>query len=408
MGFPTSLSVKSLKAVKFTYRPTLELRGLLEAFRQMCNDAIRIALQNEREHNSERVKSRFALQALAYPRLKEYGLHSHYILSACEVAFAAYKNRTWKKEPKVRKPFLKLDNQIYRLYYLLLRIPTSPRNFLFITLEGSLYHSSFLAERSLKWGSVTITEDTVIIAFSKETPMLPSAGAMGIDVNERNVTWSDTEGRTEHVDLSEIAEIKERYKAIRAKIAQRTHRDERVMQRLLNKYGKRERDRTVQRIHRLTKGVVKHAKTSGLVVALERLTGIRRLYGKGNYQGRSYRGRMNSWSFHEIQRQLAYKGSWEGIPVVFVNPRGTSRNCSYCGARLTQSRHEKRILLCPQCDTRWDRDVNASRNLMQMVAPLVRANRPPGWSCDGERSDDGPNPLSGGVEVEESGNAPTT
>lgn len=393
--------MKSIKAVKFRYRPTPELRSLLETFRKMCNDAIRIAIER-------RASSRFDLIRKAYPRLKDYGLHSHYIHSACEVAFAICKNRNRRKEPYVRKPFLKLDNETYRLDYLLLRIPTSPRNFLFIALEGSLYHRSFLADRNLKRGSITITEDGVIIAFSKETPMTVSLGAIGIDVNERNVTWSDSDGKTEHVDLSEIAEIKERYKAIRRRITQRTRRDERVMQKLLKRYGKRERDRTMQRIHLVSKHVIKQSKTKGLVVALEKLTGIRRRYRRGNYQGRSYRGRMNSWSFREIQRQLAYKGPWEGIPVVFVNPRGTSRNCSYCGTLLLRSREEKRVLLCPQCNTRWDRDVNASRNLMRMVAPLVRANRPPEWSGDGEWSDEGPNPLSRGVEVRGSGCVPTT
>jgi hypothetical protein len=58
----------------------------------MCNDAIRIAID-------EKPKSRFALIKKAYPRLKEYGLHTHYILSAREVAFAAYRNKERRSDP---------------------------------------------------------------------------------------------------------------------------------------------------------------------------------------------------------------------------------------------------------------------------------------------------------------------
>jgi len=56
-----------------------------------------VALQYETTHNGERVKIRFQLIGLAYPRLKEYGLHTHYILSACEVAYSVYRNKKRKQ-----------------------------------------------------------------------------------------------------------------------------------------------------------------------------------------------------------------------------------------------------------------------------------------------------------------------
>lgn len=74
----------------------------------MCNDAIRIAFQDEKEHGGERVRSRIRLIELAYPRLKEYGLHTHYILSACEVAFSAYHSRNRRSVPYAKQAFLKL------------------------------------------------------------------------------------------------------------------------------------------------------------------------------------------------------------------------------------------------------------------------------------------------------------
>jgi len=82
--------------------------------------------------------------------------------------------------------------------------------------------------------------------------------------------------------------------------------------------------------------------------------------------------------FGEIQRQIEYKAAWEGIPVVYVNPRGTSRIC-LCGSRVTDIGN--RQLCCSVCGKIWDRDELASKNIM--AAPLVRAARPFKGSDDG-------------------------
>ncbi len=384
--------MQSVKAVRFQYKPSKEILSLLKIFREMCNDAVRIAIDQD-------AHSRFDLIEKSYRHLKGYGLHTHYILSACEVAYSIYGR--WRQNlpeatkqiavfpqfkkcgvlnellrrgvriPYVKRPFLKLDNQTYRLDYLLLRIPTEARRFVFIALNGSLYYRSFLGDKSLKRGSITITDSSVIITFSKEIVPIETVGRVGIDVNERNVTWSDTEGMTEQVDVSEVPELKERYRQARAKIGQRTGRDRRTSQRLYVKYGRREKNRTIQRLHQVSRAIVNHAGSNRLVIVMEELKGIRKLYRRGNGQGRSYRGRMNSWTFREMQRQIEYKAAWDGIPVSYVSPRGTSRNC-LCGSRMEPL--EERKMLCPRCSRLWDRDVIASRNIM--AAPPVRAARP--------------------------------
>jgi len=113
------------------------------------------------------------------------------------------------------------------------------------------------------------------------------------------------------------------------------------------------------------------------------------IYRKGNGQGTSFRGRMNSRVFGETQRQTDYKAAWLGVAVYYVNPRGTSRCCPDCGSRVSQMQDRK--LFCPKCDKTWDRDDLASKNIMACVVPQVRSLR---GSGDGERGDDGSNPQS--------------
>jgi len=377
--------VRATKSLVFSYSSRVELASLFEEFRLMCNDAIRVAVQ-------KKPANRFELITAAYAILKQYGLHSHYILSACEVAYSAYRNKNRKSTPYVRRAFLKLDVQSYQLNHLLLRIPTTPRTFIFLSLQGSEHHLAY-DDLNLKRGSVTVTPDCAVIVFSKEVELFRPAGSMGIDVNERNVTASATDGWTRRFDeLGEAVEIKERYKEIRASISRSTRGDRRVAKNLLSKYGGREKRRTGPLLHKVTSQLVGYAREHQLGIKMEKLKGIRKLYRRGNSQSKSFRGRMNSWVFRETQRQIDYKSRWDGVPTWYVNPQGTSRNCPDCGPRVVPLADRK--LYCPKCDKTWDRDDLASKNLMACAVPQDRPSR---GSDEGEprRQEDAGNLPSG-------------
>jgi putative transposase len=384
--------VKATKSVVFSYFSSTAFSSFFEDFRLMCNDAIRIAVRKQ-------PKNRFELIEAAYTRLKQYGLHTHYILSACEVAYSVCRNKNRKATPYVKKAFLKLDNQSYQLNHLLLRIPTRPRCFIFLTLQGSEHHMTYVDDPNLKCGSVTITPDSVVIAFSKETEPIEPTGFVGVDVNERNVTTSATDRwKKRFEELGEVVEIKETYKEIRANISQSTRGDRRVARELLTKYGRREKRRTESRLHKVTSQLIDYAREHVLGIKMEKLKGIRKLYRRGNGQSKSFRGRMNSWVFRETQRQIDYKAKWDGVPIWYVNPRGTSSYCPDCGSRVTPLVDRK--LYCPKCDKTWDRDDLASKNIMACAVPQARPSR---GSDEGERGDDGSNPPSRWREGKPSG-----
>ena len=95
---------------------------------------------------------------------------------------------------------------------------------------------------------------------------------------------------------------------------------------------------------------------------MENIKGIRKLYRKGNGQGKKYRGRMNSWSYYELQRQIEYKAKWAGLPVRYVRAVGTSSKCAVCGVKLIPEEHRK--MWCPSCRNVVDRDINAAKNIL--------------------------------------------
>lgn len=368
--------MNAVKAVKFHYTPREDVLNLLKTFRDMVNEALRIGFENK-------PRTRFQLIANVYCDFKErYGLHTHYILNACECAFAMLRNRKWKKLPYAKHFFLKLDNQTYRLNYMLLRIPTTPRNFIAIPLRGGDYQLSFLRDPTLKKGSITITDTTVILAVYKTAKVVePLSKGVAYDINERNITSSDGE----EYDLSKVANIKHQYSRIRASIAKNTHGDRRIKQKLLAKYGKRERQRTLQALHKISKTVVENAKESKTYIVLEKLTNIRRSSRKGDGKGKKLRGRLHRWSFREPQRQIQYKANWGDILVEYVRASMTSKTCSQCGYVNKALKYE-REWQCPNCGAILDRDLNAAKNILAKFrfkeAGAVRPSDE-GLACEG-------------------------
>jgi hypothetical protein len=59
-----------------------------------------------------------------------------------------------------------------------LRIPTRPRRFIYLTLDASDRHLSFIDDSTLKRGSVTIIDRTISIAVSKEVTIGEPRGGL--------------------------------------------------------------------------------------------------------------------------------------------------------------------------------------------------------------------------------------
>jgi putative transposase len=68
-----------------------------------------------------------------------------------------------------------------------------------------------------------------------------------------------------------------------------------------------------------------------------------------------------------LKRMLQYKGEHAGRSVVIVNERGTTRACSFCGARTGPTGQDMLVVRyweCPECEAGHDRDENSARNIL--------------------------------------------
>jgi len=358
-----------MKAVKSLVFPVgdfpPELHWLLSEFRLIVNKSVRIAL-------SQDIRSRYRLSAAAYGQLSaEHRIYKQYIPSAFEVAMGSLKahRRRLKKgrrssTPYMMKLMLKAENQSYKLDRETgrLRIPIR-RGEMAVILHLSLsdWHRSILNDLSWRLGSLTVVPGRVIIAVSRDAPeRYEPKAAIALDTNEDSLDgvfageWSAT---LLSLSLGGVRQVQATHFRRRRRLAHKKAYDRRVQRKLLDREGRRERDRVRQRLHVVSKGLVRAAKDHQAAIVLEDLT----LHGAGGRSRRMNR-RLSSWPRREIHRQIEYKAAMEGVPVIKVNPRYTSKTCPACGA-LRRDR-VGRMFEC-ECGWSMDRQHNAGMNILK-------------------------------------------
>lgn len=362
------MNARVVRSLVFPLRalPT-HLRWLLKEFRLIVNKSIRIALRND-------IRSRYRLSSVAYRGLSaEHDVYKQYIPSAFEVAMGALKNHRRRVRkgrttsvPYQRRLMLKAENQTYRLDRATgrLRLPIRAGEHVEVDLPLSRWHRSFLDDPSWGLGSLTVIPGKVILAVRKVAPEpYEPVGAVALDTNESSLDGVVAQGEDAElvtVQFPEVRTIQATHFRRRRRLATKKAHDRRVRRRLLAGDGRRERNRVNQRLHRVSKTLVRVAKESKAAIVLEKLT----LHGAGSPSKRINR-RLSSWPRRELHRQIGYKALAAGVPVLKVNPRYTSKTCPACGE--TKGRRERvgRVFECGRCGWSLDRQRNAGLNILR-------------------------------------------
>jgi len=109
-------------------------------------------------------------------------------------------------------------------------------------------------------------------------------------------------------------------------------------------------------LDRVVKDLIGLAKQLRAVIVLEDL-GYSKFVESGKWD------KLFNLRHGDIVRRIVVMCKKSNVPVVFVEPNGTSRTCSRCGMyyRHLKFRHGK--FKCKQCGLVIDRDVNAAINI---------------------------------------------
>ena len=120
--------------------------------------------------------------------------------------------------------------------------------------------------------------------------------------------------------------------------------------------------------HTIAKKIVAKATRTHRGIAIENLKGIR-LRIRARLPQRTV---LHSWAFNQLGSFLKYKAVLAGVPLIEVDPRNTSRECSECHHIEKLNRPSQSKFRCRSCNYTANADSNAAQN----IRVRAKVNRP--------------------------------
>lgn len=188
---------------------------------------------------------------------------------------------------------------------------------------------------------------------------------LGVDLGQKNIA-ADSDG--EMFSGAHNANLRRRHANLRKRLQKKGTKS---AKRLLRARRLRESRFSRDLNHRISKAIVRKAKDTGRGIAVEDLTGIRDRTTVRKAQRRAH----NSWSFHQLRAFLAYKAALEGVPLVAVDPRNTSRTCPCCGTIDKRNRPDRDTFRCIECGHAGAADTTAATNIGRRAESHAAARR---------------------------------
>jgi len=164
-------------------------------------------------------------------------------------------------------------------------------------------------------------------------------GFLGVDLGVTNIAV-DSDGAV--FQGKTVKNVRYRHRKLRAKLQAKGTKSTR--RRLRKLAGKEQRFATWTN-HNISKSIVAKAKDTGRGIAIEELGGIRDQVTVRKPQ----RATLHSWSFFQLRSFIEYKARLNGVLVLAVDPRNTSRTCPSCGHVDKANRKTQSTFLCVNC-----------------------------------------------------------
>lgn len=180
-------------------------------------------------------------------------------------------------------------------------------------------------------------------------------GFIGVDLGIVNIATASTGTRHSGRRLNRR---REGDRELRSKLQEKGTRS---AKRRAKRHAGREARRTRDINHKIAKHIVAEAQRTGHGIALENLTGIRERARLKKPQ----RATLHSWAFRQLGEFIAYKARRAGVPVLYVDPAYSSRECSHCHHIDQRNRPSQAVFACRSCGFVEHADLNASRNIGQ-------------------------------------------
>lgn len=134
----------------------------------------------------------------------------------------------------------------------------------------------------------------------------------------------------------------------------------------IKRIGQKEQRVVDAYLHGISRRIVEEAARTDSVIVFGDLKGIRSA-AKG--KGRRFNRIVSNMPYYKLSQMIQYKARWEGIPVLKINERGTSKTCSKCGSE--GKRPYQGLFKCNECGYQANADFNGSKNILKRAAEYI-------------------------------------
>jgi putative transposase len=204
----------------------------------------------------------------------------------------------------------------------------------------------------------------LLAACDVETPEpIDVEGILGVDLGIVNIA-SDSDG--ENFSGADVQRNRRIFEHRRKNLQKKqTKSAKRKLKKLSGKQTRFQKHTN----HTISKQLVQKAQDTCRAIALEDLSGIRKAPVR-----RSQRSKHGNWSFYQLRQYITYKSERVGVPLIFVDPRNTSRTCPQCGCVDKANRVSQSVFSCVSCGYSAPADTNAAVNISaraKVNSPMV-------------------------------------
>jgi IS605 OrfB family transposase len=361
--------VRSIPLPRKVFRVFVELESM---YRNIVEQLVLYASRNK-------LTSFTRLKALKYRELRSLypQLPSHYAYTACQDAstrtksfFKRRKKDLAKKDyPDVNRVSIWLDDHLWRVKGLTSIEIATHRGCVTIELEQHKQYWKYLNSgwRLASEAKVKLDKKNrrliIYLAFKKSVEVYRPRGFISVDVNENHVAvLVDGEMYLFETGFRDIVlGYYYRRKKVQEKYDKLYGVNCRVKRRVLGKLGEKKKKSNLK--WKLTNIVVRVAVEKRYAVVLEELGEEPAKEMTNHVRDDQLRHRIYQASFKGVQRAIEEKAREHGVPVIYVNPKNTSRMCPVHNTKIVYS-NGSRIGRCSKGRELWHRDIVACYNLL--------------------------------------------
>jgi len=385
--------------LKFRFNENSKIKTLMDACASIQRQAVEFAIDNNKT-------ATFTIIKALYPSIKAQfpNLHSLWLQSAVRSGAAvvhSFKNRKRKRKgqgtgdkgqgntnlekPKIKRPFVYVSKQILKVDWdgskLTLTFPVSPydKEPIILTFRPHHRYCRLLddwKEGRAKMGEPTLTFNSISIPlkFPEVQPYKPKT-VIAVDSNELNLTVYDGtggkgqgardmgqgafEGCLREIDTSYAARISREH-ARRVRKGTKGKQNPKAKRKIASKHGRIRKEKVKNFWHHVALMLIAWAMATKAAIVLEDLKGMKGKIASKRKSRRIRQRLLNFWSVMTFHRILALKAAFYGVPLIFVEPKNTSRTCPICGR--VNERLRGHVFECP-CGLKKGRHEVAAINI---------------------------------------------